>query len=155
MHVRVQSQDFDIGAELAAHHPTGAGSGGQVHFVGTVRDYNDGKPVTAMRLEHYPGMTERELERVVHQAAERWQILEALVIHRYGDLQPGDQIVLVAVWSAHRADAFDACRYIIDVLKTLAPFWKKETLPEGEQRWVEPAVAQESVWTRESEQESV
>ncbi|HKJ71562.1 MAG TPA: molybdenum cofactor biosynthesis protein MoaE [Gammaproteobacteria bacterium] len=138
MHVRVQQQAFDAAAEVAAHAPAGAGAGAAVQFVGTMRDVNDGDGVVRMELEHYPGMTERELERVTAEAMARWAVAEALVIHRFGELLPGDPIVLVAVWSAHRGDAFDACRHIIDILKTKAPFWKKETLADGSQRWVEP-----------------
>ncbi|MFA9460480.1 molybdenum cofactor biosynthesis protein MoaE [Thiohalorhabdus sp. Cl-TMA] len=138
MEVRVQREEFDVGAELAAHRPVGAGAGAEVHFVGNVRDLNDGDEVRVMELEHYPGMTERELERVAGEAGERWEVLDSLVIHRYGVLHPGDRIVLVSVWSPHRGDAFDACRYIIDALKTTAPFWKKETLPDGGHRWVAP-----------------
>ena len=139
MQVRVQRDTFDVGAELDAHRPRGHGAGAEVHFVGDVRDLNAGDEVAVMELEHYPGMTERELERVAREAAGRWDVLECLVIHRHGVLYPGDRIVLVSVWSGHRADAFDACRYIIDALKTSAPFWKKETLPDGSHRWVEPA----------------
>jgi len=138
MHVRVQPQAFDVAAELTAHRPQGTAAGAAVHFVGTMRDVNAGDGVAVMELEHYPGMTERELERVTAAAMARWQVVDALVIHRYGELRPGDPIVLVAVWSAHRDDAFDACRYIIDILKTQAPFWKKETLADGTQRWVAP-----------------
>lgn len=138
MTVRVQQEPFDAGAEVAAHAPAGGAAGAGVHFVGTMRDVNAGDGVAVMELEHYPGMTERELERVAAEAVARWQVLDTLVIHRYGELRPGDPIVLVAVWSAHRDDAFEACRYIIDILKTKAPFWKKETLADGTQRWVEP-----------------
>ncbi|MFP4560419.1 MAG: molybdenum cofactor biosynthesis protein MoaE [Thiohalorhabdus sp.] len=142
MQVRVQQEAFDVGAELAAHRPNGAGAGAEVHFVGNVRDLNDGEAVEVMELEHYPGMTERELERVAREAGERWELLETLVIHRFGRLHPGERIVLVSVWSAHRADAFDACRYIIDTLKTAVPFWKKEALPEGGHRWVAPGAGE-------------
>jgi molybdopterin synthase catalytic subunit len=138
MQVRVQPQPFDVAAELAAHAPDGAAAGAAVHFVGTMRDVNDGQGVVAMTLEHYPGMTERELERVTADAMSRWAVQDALVIHRYGELAPADPIVLVSVWSAHRGDAFEACRYIIDILKTKAPFWKKEALADGSERWVEP-----------------
>ena len=142
MPIRVQQQPFDVGDELAAHAPAGAGAGAAVHFVGTMRDVNAGDGVARMVLEHYPGMTERELERVAGEAMARWQVVDALVIHRYGELLPGDPIVLVAVWSAHRDDAFDACRHIIASLKTKAPFWKKETLADGSQRWVEPHIGE-------------
>jgi len=142
MQVRVQCEEFDVAAELAAHRPRGAGAGAEVHFVGNVRDFNAGETVEVMELEHYPGMTERELERVAAEAGKRWEVLESLVIHRYGPLHPGDRIVLVSVWSPHRGDAFDACRHIIDRLKTTAPFWKKEALPDGSHRWVEPAAGE-------------
>ena len=138
MQVRVQQQPFDVAAELDAYAPDSAAAGAAVHFVGTMRDVNDGQGVVAMTLEHYPGMTERELERVTAEAMARWAVQDALVIHRYGELTPADPIVLVSVWSAHRGDAFEACRYIIDILKTKAPFWKKETLADGSERWVEP-----------------
>jgi molybdopterin synthase catalytic subunit len=138
MAVRVQREPFDSGSEVAAHAPTGAGAGAEVRFVGTVRDYNAGEAVTALELEHYPGMTEAELERLEGEARRRWELLEVLVIHRYGRLEPGEGIVLVAAWSAHRDDAFEACRYLIDTLKTTAPFWKKEVDPAGGERWVAP-----------------
>ena len=142
MQVRVQREAFDVAAELTANRPAGADAGAEVHFVGNVRDLNDGEPVAVMELEHYPGMTERELERVAARAAEEWDVREALIIHRYGPLYPGDRIVLVSVWSPHRADAFDACRFMIDRLKTSAPFWKKEALPDGGHRWVAPAAGE-------------
>ena len=109
--------------------------GATASFIGTMRDLNEGDRVRGMVLEHYPGMTERELERLVGEAEQRWPLLATLVIHRIGQLYPDEPIVLVAVWSAHRAAAFDACRHIMEVLKSRAPFWKKETLTEGE-RWV-------------------
>lgn len=105
-------------------------------FVGTMRDFNQGTDVQVMTLEHYPGMTERHLEAVALEALERWDILDVLVVHRVGELSPNDPIVLVAVWSAHRDAAFSACRYVIDELKTRAPFWKQESTPAGK-RWVE------------------
>jgi len=101
-----------------------------------MRQLNQGDAVRAMTLEHYPGMTEKYLEKVSNEAGERWSILDSLVVHRVGNLLPDDPIVVVAVWSAHRADAFDACRFIIDELKTRAPFWKQETTING-RRWVE------------------
>ncbi|MEK7207258.1 MAG: molybdenum cofactor biosynthesis protein MoaE [Pseudomonadota bacterium] len=106
-------------------------------FVGTLRDFNQGQAVRAMTLEHYAPMTEKHLERIVHEASSRWPIEDVLVVHRYGELSPNDPIVLVAVWSAHRDDAFQACRYVIDELKTRAPFWKQETVG-AEKRWVIP-----------------
>jgi len=111
--------------------------GGVVSFVGTMRDYNDGFDVQSMYLDYYPGMTEKHIEKVGAEAAEQWDIVDSLVVHRYGEILPSEPIVLVAVWSAHRANAFDACRYIINYLKERAPFWKRETTAEGEQRWVE------------------
>lgn len=134
--VRVQTQDFDLSAEVAALRADNPRVGAVVTFVGTVRDMNDGASVSAMELEHYPGMTEQALENIVEQACARWPLAGALVIHRVGPLLPQEQIVLVAVSSAHRGEAFDACEFIIDYLKTDAPFWKKEQTPEGA-RWVD------------------
>ncbi|HZW21572.1 molybdopterin synthase catalytic subunit MoaE [Noviherbaspirillum sp.] len=139
MAIRVQTQDFDLGAEVAALRNGQAQVGAVVAFVGTVRDMNEGSGVSEMELEHYPGMTEKALEDIVAQANERWSIIDALVIHRVGPLQPLDQIVLVAVTSAHRGEAFQACEFIMDYLKTQAPFWKKEVTPQGA-RWVDARV---------------
>ena len=136
MPVRVQPHDFDAGAEIAALRAGNLNVGAVATFIGTVRDLNEGAGVSAMTLEHYPGMTERALEDICAQARARWNLLDALVIHRHGDLAPGDQIVLVAVTSAHRGEAFAACEFIMDYLKTQAPFWKKERTSHGE-RWVE------------------
>jgi len=136
MPVRIQQHDFDVGTEIAALRAGNLNVGAVATFIGTVRDLNEGAGVSAMTLEHYPGMTERALEDICAQARGRWDILDALVIHRYGALAPGDQIVLVVVTSAHRGEAFAACEFIMDYLKTQAPFWKKERTPEGE-RWVE------------------
>ncbi|MES2295414.1 MAG: molybdopterin synthase catalytic subunit MoaE [Pseudomonadota bacterium] len=139
MSVRVQSADFDLSTEVAqlrAHNPA---VGAVVTFVGTVRDMNEGASVAAMELEHYPGMTERALEQIVAQAKARWPLQGALVIHRVGPLLPLEQIVLVACSAAHRGEAFAACEFIIDYLKTEAPFWKKEQTPEGA-RWVDARV---------------
>nr|WP_306824112.1 molybdenum cofactor biosynthesis protein MoaE [Acidithiobacillus ferrooxidans] len=123
-------------AEMAAFPADAiAGAGSSVTFIGTVRDYSEATDILAMEIEHYPGMTERELERISAEAAQRYDILDSLIMHRYGRLAPQDNIVMVAVWSRHRAAAFDACRFLIDVLKTSAPFWKKEITPEGV-RWV-------------------
>ncbi len=110
--------------------------GATASFVGTMRDFNEGEQVREMRLEYYPGMTEKEIERICNEAGEKWQVLDYLVIHRVGVIQVGEPIVLVAIWSAHRNDAFDACHQIMEELKHRAPFWKKETTPGGE-RWVE------------------
>lgn len=136
MPVRVQTEDFDVGAELAQLRAGRPEVGAVAAFVGLVRDLNDGSAVSEMVLEHYPAMTQKALEAIVAQAKDRWKIYDALVIHRVGRLQPTDQIVLAAVTSAHRADAFQACEFIMDYLKTQAPFWKKEQTDEGA-RWVE------------------
>lgn len=136
MTVRVQTEDFDVGAELAALRAGDGRVGAVASFVGVVRDLSEGKAISAMTLEHYPGMTEKALEAIVVEAKARWDIFAALVIHRVGPLLPCDQIVLVAVSSAHRGEAFAACEYIMDYLKTQAPFWKKEDTPEGG-HWVD------------------
>lgn len=136
MTVRVQTDDFDVGAEINALRRTNPNIGAVVSFVGQVRDLNDGDNVTAMTLEHYPEMTEKSLAGIVELAQGRWPIADTLVIHRVGALRPLDQIVLVLVASVHRKDAFAACEFIMDYLKTEAPFWKKEQTPDG-QRWVE------------------
>lgn len=135
-HVRVQTGDFDLGLEVARLREGDARVGAIVTFVGTVRDLNDGAQVAAMELEHYPGMTEKALDDIAAQAAARWPLFATLVIHRVGPLLPLDQIVLVAVTAAHRGDAFAACEFIMDYLKTEAPFWKKEDTPDGA-RWVD------------------
>lgn len=106
-------------------------------FVGTMRDFNEGDDVTAMELEHYPGMTEKYLHGIVDQAMQQWSLLDVLIVHRIGAIRPDETIVLVAVWSAHRADAFEASRHLMELLKSKAPFWKKETLNNGDMRWVE------------------
>jgi molybdopterin synthase catalytic subunit len=134
--VRIQAGDFDLSHEVAQLRAGNAKVGGIVTFVGTVRDLNEGAFVAEMELEHYPGMTEQSIQAIIDQARERWPIDGALVIHRVGPLKPGDQIVLVAVTSPHRGEAFSACEFIIDYLKTEAPFWKKEQTPEGA-RWVD------------------
>lgn len=136
MPVRVQTADFDLSAEVAQLRLANPGVGAVVSFVGTVRDLNDGAAVSEMELEHYPEMTERALEQIVADARARWPIFDALVIHRVGPLRPLEQIVLVAVTSPHRGEAFAACEFIMDYLKTQAPFWKKEQTPEGA-RWVD------------------
>ncbi|MCL6484566.1 MULTISPECIES: molybdopterin synthase catalytic subunit MoaE [unclassified Janthinobacterium] len=136
MSVRVQQADFDLGQEIAQLRAGNPKVGAVVGFVGTVRDMNDGLEVAAMELEHYPGMTEKAILAIVEQARARWPVSAALVIHRVGPLLPQEQIVLVAVSSAHRGEAFAACEFIIDYLKTEAPFWKKEDTPEGA-RWVD------------------
>jgi molybdopterin synthase catalytic subunit len=136
MPVRVQSEDFDVGAEIAQLRRGNPAIGAIASFIGLVRDVNEGDRVSEMTLEHYPGMTERALEDIVQQARERWNILDVLVVHRVGRLRPLDQIVLVVVSGAHRGEAFSACEFVMDYLKTQAPFWKKEQTPEGP-RWVE------------------
>jgi molybdopterin synthase catalytic subunit len=136
MAVRVQTEDFDAGSEIARLRAGDATIGAIASFIGTVRDVSDAATITGLTLEHYPGMTEAALDDIVGEARRRFDIRDALVIHRIGALVPGDQIVLVVVASAHRGMAFDACRFIMDFLKTQAPFWKKERLPDGE-RWVE------------------
>ena len=136
MPVKVQTQDFDLGAEIAALRAGNPKIGAIASFVGTVRDVNEGTGVATLTLEHYPGMTEQSLEDICEQARARWDVYDVLVIHRYGELRPTDQIVMVAVTSAHRGEAFAACEFVMDYLKTRAPFWKKEVTPQGE-RWVE------------------
>ncbi|HEY0491292.1 MAG TPA: molybdopterin synthase catalytic subunit MoaE [Telluria sp.] len=141
--VRVQQGDFDVSAELASLRAQNPRIGAVVSFVGTVRDMNDGASVSEMELEHYPGMTEQALAQIVNQAKARWPLFGARVIHRVGALKPLEQIVLVACASAHRGEAFDACEFIIDYLKTEAPFWKKEQTPEGA-RWVDARESDDS-----------
>ena len=134
--VRVQAEDFDTGRELDALTRGRTDVGALASFTGLVRDANDGTKVSAMTLEHYPGMTQKALQDICAQAHSRWDLIDTLVIHRIGALKPGDRIVLVGVTSAHRGDAFAACEFIMDYLKTRAPFWKREDTPEGS-RWVE------------------
>jgi molybdopterin synthase catalytic subunit len=136
MPVRVQTEDFDAGAEMSAMRRGNPGIGAIASFVGVVRDLNEGTHVAEMTLEHYPGMTEKALEEIVEKAKARWEIYDALVVHRVGTFKPTDQIVLVVVASAHRSDAFMACEFLMDYLKTRAPFWKKENTPQGG-RWVD------------------
>ena len=134
--VTVQLEDFDLGAEVAAMRVGDAGVGAVAAFIGTVRDRNDGLGVSSMELEHYPGMTERAIESMIDEAVRRFEIRAARVIHRIGVLAPTDQIMMVAVSSAHRGEAFKACEFLMDYLKTGAPFWKKEQTPAGA-RWVD------------------
>jgi molybdopterin synthase catalytic subunit len=145
MSVRVQQEVFDLGHETLKLRGDDPQVGALVSFVGLVRDLNDEQTVSQMTLEHYPGMTEKALSSLENEARQRWKIIDALIIHRVGKLLPGDPIVLVAVTSAHRRDAFDACQFLMDALKTSAPFWKKETTPDGD-RWVD---------ARESDDESL
>ena len=151
MTVRVQADDFDMGAELSALLAGRRDIGGLVSFLGTVRDFAGDMPVTAMTLEHYPGMTEKMLARIEAEAAERWPVAASLIIHRHGRLEPGDRIVLVAVASSHRQAAFEACQFLVDWLKTRAPFWKLEETPTGGQ-WVEARTSDDEAaerWSRE------
>lgn len=111
--------------------------GASAVFVGSMRDFNENDPVSAMQLEHYPGMTEKFLHELAEQAMREWSLLDVLIVHRVGEIRPADTIVLLAVWSAHRAEAFNACRDLMEALKSRAPFWKQETLTDGKQRWVE------------------
>ena len=134
--VTIQTTDFDLGAEVAALRAGDPVIGAVASFIGTVRDRNDGTGVSAMELEHYPGMTERAIEAMIDAAMQRFEIRAARVIHRVGALQPLDQIMMVAVTAAHRGQAFQACEFLMDYLKTQAPFWKKEQTPEGA-RWVD------------------
>ena len=145
--VRVQEGDFDIGAELAALRREQPQIGALASFVGLVREVNEGSGVAEMTLEHYPGMTEKALAAIVSEAGRRWELIDALVIHRVGRLLPSDQIVLVAVASAHRGAAFAACEFIIDYLKTRAPFWKRELTPAGA-RWVDARAADDEAAER-------
>jgi len=138
--VKVIAGAFDPWRELADYqddHLTAGQYGATATFVGTMRDFNDGEDVTGMTLEHYPGMTEAQLQRIIDAAHARWSLENALIVHRVGTIQPGEPIVLVACWSAHRAAAFDACRHLMEALKSSAPFWKKETLQDQSHRWVE------------------
>ena len=136
MTVRVQTEDFDAGREIAVLRQGNPQIGAIASFIGAVRDANEGERVAQMTLEHYPGMTEKSIAAIIEEAKARWNIFDALVIHRVGTLKPGDQIVLVVVTGAHRGDAFAACEFIMDYLKTRAPFWKKEQTAQGA-RWVE------------------
>ena len=150
MAVRVQRDDFDIGAEIAAFRRADPGIGAIASFIGLVRDINHGEAVAGMTLEHYPGMTEKALAGIVGEAKDRWDIIDALVIHRVGELKPLDQIVMVVVTGAHRGEAFAACEFIMDYLKTQAPFWKKEQTPQGA-RWVEARASDDQAAERWSE----
>ena len=146
--VRVQRTDFDIGAEIAALSAGRTDVGGIGCFVGTVRESAVGRRITAMSLEHYPGMTERAMARIALQAEQRWDLLGCTLVHRVGRLEPGANIVLVAVASAHRQAALDATAFLIDWLKTRAPFWKKETFADGDDAWVEAREADDAAAAR-------
>jgi molybdopterin synthase catalytic subunit len=145
--VRVQEADFDISAEVAALRAQNPKVGAVACFVGTVRDLNEGESVETMELEHYPGMTEKSLEAIARAAKERWSGSDVLIVHRVGKLRPLDQIVLVATTAMHRADAFESCAFVMDYLKTEAPFWKKEKTGAGE-RWVDAREADDSALAR-------
>ena len=145
--VVIQTQDFDLQAEIAALRGEDARVGAVCSFIGTVRDRNDGSAVASMELEHYPGMTEKAIEAMIDEAHRRFDILGARVIHRVGLLQPTEQIMMVAVTSAHRGESFQACEFLMDYLKTQAPFWKKEDTPEGA-RWVDARVSDDQAAER-------
>jgi molybdopterin synthase catalytic subunit len=145
--VSIQEHDFDLGAEVAALRAGDGGVGAVAAFIGTVRDRNDGSAVRALELEHYPGMTEAAIEAMIDEAVRRFSIRAARVVHRVGALDPSAQIVLVAVTAAHRGEAFQACEFLMDYLKTQAPFWKKETGPDGA-RWVDARVADDAALAR-------
>ena len=145
--VSVQEADFDLSAEVRALTAGDLGVGAVASFVGLVRDNNYGTDVADMTLEHYPGMTEKALNEIVTRAGERWELLGVRVIHRVGHLMPGDQIVLVVVSSPHRGNAFSACEFIMDYLKTQAPFWKKESTVEGS-RWVDARVSDDQAMSK-------
>ncbi|MFP4639776.1 MAG: molybdenum cofactor biosynthesis protein MoaE [Guyparkeria sp.] len=146
--IQVQEADFDVGATLSELRAHCAHVGAVASFLGTVRDVNDDLPVSDLVLEHYPGMTERALERVADEAISRWPLAGVSIVHRVGHLRPTDQIVLVAVASAHRGDALESCTFIMDYLKTHAPFWKKEVDPEGHSRWVDARESDEQARRR-------
>lgn len=147
MPVRVQTEDFDVGAEIAKLRENNPKVGAVASFVGIVRDLNEGDAVATLTLEHYPGMTEKSLEEIVAQAEQRWDIYDALVVHRVGTLKPLDQIVLVVVTSAHRGESFKACEFLMDYLKTRAPFWKKEHTPDGA-RWIDARASDDAAADR-------
>jgi molybdopterin synthase catalytic subunit len=140
MPIKLSEHWFDPWQELTAYQQQrllGGKHGATSVFVGTMRDFNQGDSVQSLFLEHYPGMTEKQLQHIIDQAQQQWAILDVLVVHRVGRVLPDETLVVVAVWAVHRGDAFDACRYIMENLKSRAPFWKKETLASGQQRWVE------------------
>jgi molybdopterin synthase catalytic subunit len=152
--IRVQEEDFDLGGELAAMRAGNTAIGGLCSFVGLVRDMAGDADIGAMTLEHYPGMTEHALKEIEAEAHARWPLEATLIVHRYGRLEPGDQIVLVAAASAHREAAFEACHYLIDFLKTRAPFWKLEETPDGP-KWVDARASDDAAvarWAAKSEE---
>lgn len=141
MKIKICTEKLDPWREIRAYQSETVHLSGQYGatclFIGTMRDVNEGEAVRGMLLEHYPGMTEKELEKVVNEALQQWALLDSLLVHRVGTIYPDDAIVLVAVWSSHRGDAFDACRFIMEALKKRVPFWKRELLASGDARWVE------------------
>ena len=147
MTVRVQAEDFDLAVELSKLRLAKPSIGALVSFVGQVRDVNDGDTINALTLEHYPEMTKKALEAIEKEAKARWSIIDSLIIHRIGTLKPLDQIVLVVVTSAHRGEAFKACEFMMDYLKTSAPFWKKETTNQGE-RWLDAKITDDAAKAR-------
>lgn len=147
MKIRVQLEDFDAGAEMRAVSRANPKVGAVASFIGLVRDVNEGAAVAQMTLEHYPGMTEKAIAGIVEEAKGRWDVIDCTVIHRTGTLNPTDQIVLVVIASGHRGDAFAACEFVMDYLKTRAPFWKKELTPQGA-RWVESREADDQAAER-------
>ncbi len=147
MPVRIQYEDFDAGREIAELRRGNPAVGAVATFIGVVRDVNDGARVAGMTLEHYPGMTEKSIAGIIEQAKKRWNVYDALVVHRIGQLKPLDQIVLVVVTGGHRGEAFAACEFIMDYLKTQAPFWKKEQTPQGAQ-WVDARVSDDAALAR-------
>jgi molybdopterin synthase catalytic subunit len=150
MKIAVQTEAFDLEAEVRALYESNPKVGAVASFLGLVRDINEGQDVSAMTLEHYPGMTEKALADIVEQARARWEVMDVCVIHRVGPLKPADPIVLVTVASAHRGDAFAACEFIMDFLKTRAPFWKKEATPQGE-KWVDARESDDAAAARWSQ----
>ena len=150
MTVRVQTEDFDIGQELSKLRLANPSIGALVSFIGQVRDMNAGDAINTLTLEHYPEMTESALIAIENEAKTRWNVIDSLIIHRVGTLRPLDQIVLVAISGAHRGEAFNACEFIMDYLKTSAPFWKKEATSQGE-RWVEAKISDDAAKARWSE----
>ncbi len=147
MTVQIQTEDFDVGLLLNQLRLANPSAGALVSFVGQVRDINDGDSISTLTLEHYPGMTESALTAIEVEASTRWDLIGSLIIHRVGTLKPLDQIVLVAVLSAHRGEAFKACEFMMDYLKTQAPFWKKEITPAGE-RWVDAKLSDDAALNR-------
>lgn len=145
--IRVQKHDFNVALEIAAMRDSNRSIGAIASFIGLMRDFNEGENVISMTLEHYSGMAEKALQKIANNAISRWEIIDVTIIHRVGTFEPGDQIVLVMVASAHRAAAFGACEFIMDFLKMRAPFWKKETTHEGE-RWVETRASDDMAASR-------